>query len=69
MSKPVITIFKDADILAASDLMKKHNIRRLAVMDDGNLVGIITTDDIVRTMRRAVEELATTLYLISTRKK
>lgn len=68
MSKPVITTFQDADVLDASELMKKHSIRRLAVMDDGKLVGIITTDDIVRSMKRAVEELATTLYIISKRK-
>jgi CBS domain-containing protein len=47
--KPV-TIGADDDIEEALDLMKKHQIRRLPVIDDHQLVGIISQADIAVTM-------------------
>lgn len=48
MSGPLITIEEYADVESASRLMLKNNIKKLPVVDDGNLIGIITTSDIVR---------------------
>jgi CBS domain-containing protein len=48
MSEPLITIEEYADIEKASRLMLKNNIKKLPVVNDGNLIGIITTSDIVR---------------------
>ncbi len=48
MSGPLITIEEYADIEQASKLMLKHKIKKLPVVNDGDLVGIITTTDIVR---------------------
>ena len=65
MSKPVIHTKENWDLIEVSELMKKKNIRRLAVFDkDNNLVGIITSDDIARSLRRSVEELASTYYMM-----
>jgi len=47
MSKPLITIKPDATIGEAIALMAKHNIRRLVVLDNGKLVGVITQNQIV----------------------
>lgn len=66
MSKPVVRINENSDLLDASELMKKKSIRRLVVVDKTKkIVGILSTNDMARVMRRAVEELTTTYYLMS----
>lgn len=42
MSKPLITIECDRPIKEAIGLMRKHNIRRLAVTENRALVGLVT---------------------------
>jgi CBS domain-containing protein len=47
---PVVTGESDMELDEAASLMVSHRIRRLPVMDDNTLVGIVTLDDIaVRT--------------------
>jgi CBS domain-containing protein len=49
MSKDVITIRKTELITDASELMYKHHVNRLPVMDeDKRLIGIVTKEDIIR---------------------
>jgi CBS domain-containing protein len=49
-SSPVITATPGMDVEAAAELMVRHGVRRLPVLDDGRLTGIITLDDLaVRT--------------------
>jgi CBS domain-containing protein len=52
MSSPVVTIGSDDRILAAAELMKAHSVRRLPVVDDGELVGIVTTTDLTHYLPR-----------------
>ncbi len=47
MSKSVRTIGPNTTITEASKIMAKYNIRRLPVIEDKNLIGIITNKDIV----------------------
>lgn len=47
MSKPIKTIGPDTTLTEASKIMAKYNIRRLPVIEDKKLVGIITNKDIV----------------------
>jgi CBS domain-containing protein len=47
MKKNVISTVPDADIADAAEMMVKHKINRLTVIQDGRLVGIITRDDII----------------------
>jgi CBS domain-containing protein len=66
MSKPVISIEEGAELVAASELMEKNAIRRLAVVDKkGKLVGVVTSEDIARSLRRSAEELAVTFDIMS----
>jgi CBS domain-containing protein len=44
---PLVTINLDASTSEAARLMREHNIRRLPVMKDGALVGIITSKDLL----------------------
>jgi CBS domain-containing protein len=48
MSREPIVIGPDCSIVEASRLLVRHGIRRLPVVEDKKLVGIITTADIVR---------------------
>ncbi len=47
MSSPLITISSDSPFLASADLMNSRKIRRLVVVDDDQVVGIITVTDLV----------------------
>jgi CBS domain-containing protein len=46
-SAPVITAAPGTDVQEAAELMVRHAIRRLVVVDDGRLSGIVTLDDLV----------------------
>lgn len=48
MSKPVASIGPNATVNDAAKLMNRKRIRRLAVIDDGKLVGILTMKDILQ---------------------
>jgi CBS domain-containing protein len=50
-SAPLITIDLDATTLDAAALMLKHNVRRLPVVKDGALVGIITSKDLLKCVK------------------
>ena len=46
MTKDVITVPPDVPIMEARDVMKQHMVRRLPVVKDERLVGIVTQGDI-----------------------
>ena len=48
MSSPVIAVGPREEVVQAARLMSDRKIRRLAVVDGGNLVGVLTENDIVR---------------------
>ncbi|ODS41328.1 hypothetical protein BEH94_04740 [Candidatus Altiarchaeales archaeon WOR_SM1_SCG] len=47
MSKPLVTIIPSTDIEKIEKEMKRRNLRHLAVVASGNVVGIITSKDVV----------------------
>ena len=51
MTKPVVTIETGKTLSEASALMSKNNITKLPVIEGGELVGIITSTDLVRRTR------------------
>jgi CBS domain-containing protein len=69
MSTPLITIDPDADLTEAAKMMKQHKIRRLAVVREGNLRGVVTAADIARNLESYLDrEIRDTLrYLWSPR--
>ena len=59
-SRPLISGEPDMDLEEAAALMVQHRIRRLPVIDAGDLVGIVTLDDIaVRTRNLEVAQRMT----------
>jgi CBS domain-containing protein len=45
-SSPVVTGTGSMDVTEATELMVGHGIRRLPIVDDGRLTGIVTLDDL-----------------------
>ncbi len=56
MSAPLISVQPQYSVFSASELMETKNIRRLAVVEDGRLCGIVAQTDIFRSMQRKLEE-------------
>jgi len=48
MSEHVIAVAPDADVAVAARQMVEHSVHRVLVVDDGRLVGLVTTLDLVR---------------------
>jgi acetoin utilization protein AcuB len=58
MVKDLVTITKGQTIQDCVDLMKKHSIRHLPVVEDGKLVGLVTEGDIRQVfLASLIEEL------------
>ncbi|MBI2084386.1 MAG: CBS domain-containing protein [Candidatus Aenigmarchaeota archaeon] len=50
MSKDVISIGPDESVLEAANLLDKHQIDRLPVIDTGRLVGIVSRADLIKAL-------------------
>jgi len=48
MSRPLVALSPHDDVLAAANLMRQKAIHRVIIVENGELVGIVTTLDIVR---------------------
>ena len=55
MSTPLITITSDSPFWVGADLMNSRKIKRLVVVDDKKVVGIITITDLVNHFIRHVK--------------
>lgn len=58
MARPVVSVEHDADLKAVADTLDRHGIKRVTVMKDGKLVGIIARSDLVRAFGRAKHTLS-----------
>jgi len=56
MSSPVVTVPSDCSVLSARRLLEKTSIRRLVVVDDETLRGVITQTDILKAIKNMLEE-------------
>ncbi|MCV0372801.1 MAG: CBS domain-containing protein [Nitrosarchaeum sp.] len=67
MSSPLIAIGPEETVWEAAQIMKTKNIHKLPVMQDGKVIGIITTTDLVKIcsvgsdseMRRICDQILT----------
>lgn len=62
MSKPLVTVTPHMDLEAAARLMFERKIKKLPVVEDGRLVGLVTLTDMVRVQPhiiKVLKELAT----------
>jgi CBS domain-containing protein len=56
MSTPLITINPDADLQEAAKVMKEYKIRRLAVVQESILYGVLTAADVSRNLERYLDD-------------
>lgn len=68
MSTPLFSINPDETVRTAADLMHDRGIRKLPVIDDGKVIGIITSTDIVNLLSVCVEEDMRDMYFHSVAK-
>jgi CBS domain-containing protein len=60
MTSPAVTVPATATLTAAAQLMERHEVKRLPVLDDdGNLTGIVSRRDLLRRYLRTDEEIRT----------
>ncbi len=57
MTSPAITVPPEASVVRAAELMIEHEINRLPVESEGQLVGIVARADLVRAFKRSDEEI------------
>jgi CBS domain-containing protein len=50
MTRYVISVREDTELRDVADILDRHRIRRVPVIQEGRLVGIITRGDLVRTL-------------------
>lgn len=50
MSRVVISVHEDADLSEVADILDSHGIRRVPVVKEGRLIGIVSRADIVRAL-------------------
>src|SRR3989454_9691928 len=55
MTTPVVAVHPHEEVAEAAKLMSQRKIRRLPVVQDGKLVGIITENDIIRIWPQLIE--------------
>ena len=61
MSRPLVALSPHDDVCSAADLMRQKSIHRVLVVQNGELIGIVTTLDIVKAV--ADRKLMTRTYV------
>jgi len=62
MSSPLVVISKDNTILDATRKMRRSNIKRLAVIENNRLIGILSLSDIARNSPEVIDLLEFKLH-------
>ena len=58
MTRGVIAVDRDADLAAVANLLEGKRIKRVFILADGKIDGVITRSDIVKTLMRRPEAMA-----------
>ncbi len=53
MRSPVISVSEETPLTDIADILEEHGIKRVTVMREGKLVGLVSRADLVRTLARA----------------
>jgi len=61
MTRPVIDAPATASITELAELMTRHRIKRLPIVRDGKLIGIVSRADVIRTIAQSPESVVETV--------
>ena len=61
MTRKVVVVSSDTSLEEAADVMTKYKIKKLPVMEEGSLVGIITSTDLISYEKNLIEKIASLL--------
>lgn len=64
MTRPAVTVASGASIAEAARLMARGHLKRLPVVDDGRLVGMVSRGDLLKVWLRPEEDLAAEVRLV-----
>ena len=67
MSSPLITVTADETINQAARKMRKRDIRRLCVMQEGNLLGIVSSKDILAVTPELLETFQAKVQILESK--
>lgn len=56
MSRNLITLKKQNTVEEAVDIMDRNHIKKIPIAEDGQIVGIVTMTDLLKTMRKIEKE-------------
>ena len=68
MTGELITIDPETDLEDAADVMTEHDIKRLPVIYEGKLVGIVSASDLITYEKKLIEKLSKLFALSPARK-
>ena len=57
INKPVMAVSIDADVFEAVSILRENRIKRLAVSEEGTLVGVVSITDITQAMDQPLHDL------------
>lgn len=57
MTSPVVTATEDTPLPVIADLLLRHRVKRVPVLRDGRVVGIVSRADLVRALARAPDAI------------
>jgi CBS domain-containing protein len=57
MTRDLVTVHAEAGVMELCRTMREHGVRRLPVVDDGRLTGIVTLDDVVVLLQGEMENI------------
>ncbi|MBR0683856.1 CBS domain-containing protein [Roseomonas eburnea] len=57
MTSPVVTVTEDTPLPVVADLLLRHRIKRVPVLRDSRVVGIVSRADLVRALARAPDAI------------
>jgi len=58
MTRDPVTVEADTGVFEMCEKMKHNKVRRMPVVEDGDLVGIVTLDDLVVLLQDEMEDIA-----------
>ena len=68
MTSELITISPEADLEEAADVMTENDIKRLPVIYEGKLVGMVSASDLITYEKKLIEKLSKLFALSPARK-